>query len=276
MARSLVLLVGLALAACGMEASRTPRPRHYRAERVSAPLVLDGRIDDAAWQQAPWSEPFLDIRGGSHPTPRLATRMKMLWDDGHLYVAAELEEPHLQASFEVRDSFIYQEDNDFEVFLDPDGDARDYFELEVNALATEWDLLLDKPYGIGGEADHEFDLPGVVTRVHLDGTLNDPSDTDRGWSVEIAIPFAALGERAGVPLPPRPGDGWRINFSRVQWRFEAKDGGYVKAVRPDGSGPHAEDNWVWSPQGEINMHLPGRWGTVEFGGAGASAASSGN
>ncbi len=274
MARLLILLVGLALAACGAEPPRTPRPRHYVAERASSPLALDGKLDDAAWQEAPWSRPFLDIRGASLPRPRFATRMKMLWDDGHLYVAAEMEEPHLQASFTARDSYIYQEDNDFEVFLDPDGDARDYFELEVNALGTEWDLLLDKPYGIGGEADHAFDLQGVVTRVHLDGTLNQPLDTDRGWSVEIAIPFAALGERAGVPLPPRPGDAWRINFSRVQWRFDAKDGGYVKTVRPDGSGHYPEDNWVWSPQGEINMHLPGRWGTVEF--VGVPARANGN
>lgn len=258
------MLLSLLLAACGGEAVRAPSPRHYRARRAEPSLVLDGRLDDAAWEAAPWSEAFLDIRGPDHPRPRFATRMKMLWDDQHLYVGAQMDEPHLQASFTKRDSYIFQEDNDFEVFLDPDGDTLNYFELEVNALATEWDLLLDKPYDVGGRAEDAFDLEGVRTRVALDGTLNDPSDTDRGWSVEIAIPFAALGERAGVRLPPRTGDAWRINFSRVQWRFDIEDGRYVRIETPTETNPHAEDNWVWSPQGKINMHRPERWGTVEF------------
>jgi Carbohydrate family 9 binding domain-like len=72
---------------------------------------------------APWSEPFIDIDGVARP--RLATRAKMLWDDSFLYIAAELEEPDIWATLNARDSVIFQ-DNDFEVFIDPDGEGLDF------------------------------------------------------------------------------------------------------------------------------------------------------
>jgi hypothetical protein len=96
------------------------------------------------------------------------------------------------------------------------------------------------------------------TAVHVDGTLNEPADTDRGWSVEIAFPWKALAEYAHKPAPPRPGDEWRVNFSRVQWRHEIVDNAYRKPPKIK------EDNWVWSPQGAVNMHIPEHWGRVRF------------
>jgi hypothetical protein len=45
---------------------------------------------------------------------------------------------------------------------------------------------------------------------------------------------------------PKIGTEWRIDFSRVEW-----------LKKP-------EENWVWSPQGVINMHVPDRWGYLEF------------
>jgi hypothetical protein len=155
------------------------------------------------------------------------------------------------------DSVIFQ-DNDFEVFIDPDGDNHEYYELEINALNTTWDLRLVKPYRDGGPALNEWEIPGMRTAVRIDGTLNDPSDTDRGWSVTLALPWAALGEYARRPAPPGDGDQWRINFSRVEWDVEVIDGVTHKIPnRP-------EHNWVWSPQGVIDMHRPEHWGHVQF------------
>lgn len=180
----------------------------------------------------------------------------MLWDDTYFYVAADMEEPHIWATLTERDSVIFQ-DNDFEVFIDPDWDNHRYFELEINVLGTEWDLRLDKPYRDGGEADTAWDIEGLRSAVNIRGTLNYPSDVDDGWSVEIAIPWPSLQDWAGVPCPPSQGDQWRINFSRVEWRTEVVDGNYRKLEGP-------EDNWVWSPQGAIDMHRPEKWGIVQF------------
>jgi hypothetical protein len=234
-----------------------PDPLAYVCYRAAQPIKIDGKLDDAAWAAAPWSDAFVDIEGGAKPKPRWKTRMKMLWDDQCLYIAAEMEEPHLWATYAEHDSVIFHE-NDFEVFLDPDGDNQNYCELELNARNTTWDLLLTKPYRDGGRAINAWEILGLKTAVHLDGTLNDPRDKDRGWTLEIAWPWKGLKELTSMPLPPRDGQQWRINFSRVEWDLDIVDGKYQKVKGKK------EHNWVWSPQGVIDMHRPERWGYLQF------------
>lgn len=231
-------------------------PKRYTCNRATTPIQVDGHLDDAAWRSAPWTDDFVDIQDAGHPQPRFRTRVKMLWDDRYLYIAAELEEPHVWATLTQHDSVIFR-DNDFEVFLNPSGDTRNYFEFEMNALNTGWDLFLNKPYREGGKADNSWEIPGLLTAVQVDGTLNDPRDRDRGWTVEIAFPWSAFASRAPVKRPAA-GDQWRINFSRVEWQTGIVDGKYVKVPG------QPEDNWVWSPQGLIDMHVPEHWGHVQF------------
>ena len=279
---------GLRAQEAGCGAQLPSGVREYDAPKVAAPPAIDGALDDAAWLTAPWTEPFVDIRGEEWPDPYLATRARIVWDEDHLYIAAELEEPHLWATLVERDAILYRE-HDFEVFIDPDGDALDYYELEINALGTEFDLFLPRPYQRAGKANVAWDMEGLRTAVALDGTLNDPSDEDRGWTVEIAIPWGALrppqegdaiggargsrqsdagrtasADEASGGAPPRPGDTWRVNFSRVQWPVDVVPGGYRRARAPTREDRHPEHNWVWSPQGEINMHIPEAWGIVRF------------
>lgn len=251
-----VLAGALAIAAFAFAAD-APEPKLYESPRASGPVKVDGRLDDAAWKSAPWTDYFVDIEGDAKPLPRFRTRVKMLWDDEYFYVGASMEEPHVWGTLTKHDSVIFH-DNDFEVFIDPNGDTLEYYEFEINALNTGWDLFLDKPYRHGGKARNEWEIPGLRTAVHVDGTLNDSRDRDRGWSVEIAFPWKVLAVYAHKPAPPRPGDEWRVNFSRVQWQHRIVDGKYQKV--PDTK----EDNWVWSPQGVVNMHIPEKWGRVRF------------
>lgn len=232
-------------------------PEGYVCVRSRTPIVVDGRLDEPAWNAAPWSRDFVDIQGAALPVPRFVTRMKMLWDDSCLYVGAWLQEPHVWATLTTRDAVIFH-DNDFEVFIDPDGDDHEYYEFEINALNTGWDLRLVKPYRDGGPPVDSWDIRGLSTAVQVHGTLNDPNDRDSGWCVELAFPWKALGEYADVPAPPRTGDQWRINFSRVEWQISITDGRYAKIPG------RSEDNWVWSPQGVIDMHRPEMWGIVQF------------
>jgi hypothetical protein len=232
-------------------------PRGYVCYRADSPLQIDGRLDEPDWQKVPWTEDFVDIEGDAKPRPRFRTRVKMLWDDRYFYIAAEMEEPHVWGTLTEHDAIIFQ-DNDFEVFIDPDGDNHEYYEFEINALNTGWDLFLTKPYKDGGSALHAWEIPGLKTAVYIDGTLNDPRDRDRGWSVELAFPWAVLREAAHRRTPPRDGEQWRVNFSRVEWQHEIVDGKYRKVSE------QREDNWVWSPQGVVNMHRPETWGYVQF------------
>jgi hypothetical protein len=238
-------------------------PRHYVAYRAPTALNVDGKLDEPAWTAAPWSVPFVDIQGDSHPAPRFRTRAKMLWDDRYFYVGAEMEEPDLWGTLTERDSVIFR-DNDFELFIDPDGDTHDYYELEVNALGTPWDLMLIKPYRDGGPAIHAWDIAGLRLGRELKGTLNVPGDRDEGWTVEIALPWSILAEAAPGRRRPAAGEYWRVNFSRVEWQVDVKAGRYSKRLAPASENPLPEDNWVWSPQGAINMHMPERWGYVQF------------
>ena len=241
-------------------------PRHYVVPFTRRAITIDGRLNDAAWAAAPWSDDFVDIEGGARPAPRLRTRIRMLWDSTALYVAAQLEEPDLWATITRRDAVIFQ-DNDFEVFLDPDGDARTYFELEVNALGTAWDLFLPVAYRDGGRALDAWNITGLRSAVHLAGTLNQPGDRDSGWTVELAIPIRDLATAVVTTAVPRVGDVWRVNFSRVEWDLRTEAGAYLKVTDPGTGRPRAEHNWVWSPQGMVDMHQPERWGFVEFGAA---------
>jgi len=251
---SLPLLLTLASAAQVAPQS----PKTYDCYRTPTPIQIDGKLNDPAWKTAAWTTNFVDIQGSAKPTPRYRTRMKMLWDDNYLYIAAELEEPDVKATLTKHDSVIFH-DNDFELFLKPLPDATGYFEFEINALNTSWDLYLNKPYREGGKPDNSWNIPGLKTAVAIHGTLNKGTDKDRGWTVEIAIPFAAFTSRQPIPKPTA-GAQWRANFSRVEWP-KGVDSNSPAANQP---GRHLEDNWVWTPQGEIDMHIPEKWGYLNF------------
>ncbi len=239
-------------------------PEKYICYKISAPLKIDGRLEEPDWNNSEWTNHFVDIEGDLKPAPRYKTRAKMLWDDNYLYIGAELEEPDLWAALHQRDTIIFY-DNDFEIFIDPDGDTHKYFEIEMNALNTVWDLLLVKPYRDGENvAVNSWDIRGLKTAVHLNGTLNDPGDTDKGWSCEIAIPWSALKESWSNESAPKPGEQWRINFSRVEWKRKIVNGHYEKEKDPATGKPYPEDNWVWSPQGIVAMHYPEMWGFIQF------------
>lgn len=232
-------------------------PRSYVCPFAASAPVIDGKLDEAAWAAAPWTADFVDIEGDAKPKPLHRTRAKMLWDDTMLYFAAEMASPHVWGTHTQHDAVIF-EDPDLEVFIDPDGDSINYYEFEVNALNTGWDLFLPKPYKDGGKADNSWSIPGLKTAVHIRGTLNKANDIDEGWDVEIAIPWKVLAEHSRQAAPPAEGDQWRIGFSHVDWQVKIEDGKYVKLPNT------REFNWIWSAQGIVDMHRPERWGYVQF------------
>ena len=232
-------------------------PRLYVCYRSEQPVILDGKITEKAWENVDWTDSFVDIEGDLKPLPYHDTKVKMLWDQNYFYFAVLIEEPHVWATLKERDAVIYK-DNDFEIFLDPDGDTHNYYELEVNAYGTEWDLILEKPYHDGEKvALDSWDIPDLMTSVYVNGTLNDPADRDSSWSIEIAIPWKSFFGNYRANEKPKEGEQWKVNFSRVHWETDIVNGQYVKTNKP-------EFNWVWSPQGLIYMHMPDLWGIVQF------------
>ncbi len=177
--------------------SPPPPPKGYVCYRASRPIQIDGRLDDKDWESAPWTDAFVDIEGDVRPRPRFRTRAKMLWDDTYFYVAALLEEPHVWGTLTKHDSVIFH-DNDFEIFIDPDGDNHEYYEIEINALNTEWDLFLRKPYRNGGPAVNEWEIPGLKTGVHVVGHAQQSVRPGHGVVGRVRDPL----EGAGRVRPP--------------------------------------------------------------------------
>ena len=256
---------------------------HYTCLRTARPPTIDGLLDDACWQSAPRSPRFVDLVTGKPGF--LDTRFAALWDERNFYVAYWIEEPDVRGALKTRDSFIWTE-NDAELFIaGKDG----YYEFQINALGTiyevfyiwqdahkkggffdrpEFDLYERKVDVLGGFQDAsrhgrhprgkrwafmDWDFPGLTWAVHIDGSLNDDRDIDRGWTVEIAFPWAGMECLAQErPLPPRDGDVWRMDFSR----FEALNSGGVR-VLPD-------PGWALNRHGIYDSHIPECFSFVHF------------
>lgn len=260
---------------------------HYMCRKIETTLTINGDVNKPEWKNAQKSERFVDMATGE---PALYdTRSAALWNDENLYIAFWAEEPFVNATHKERDSIIFLE-NDLEVFIDG-GDC--YYELEVNALNTiyevffiwkdaykkgsrfdvpEFDVYKEKAMTFGGNDDRaadsfwwgrhprglkwaflDYDMPGLQTAVKVDGKINDPAHVDKGWSLEIAIPWKSMQWLAnGRSLPPEEGDIWRIFFGRFQ------------KMTPSGQEVNPHPAWVMSKHGVYDTHIPECFPFVHF------------
>jgi len=218
-----------------------PATHHYTIKRAQHAIHVDGRLDEAVWKAA---EPVrLGAKNGTEP--KQATTARILWDDYYLYFAFDCEDSHIWSTMKKRDEPLYREEV-VEVFIDADSDGETYLELEVNPLGILWDgyILNTGARRVGILAWNSF---GIRWAVHLEGTLNDPSDTDKGWSAELALPLTDI--YTAPNLPPRAGDSWRLNLYRIDL--------------PDGAGKRGEGS-AWSPVSGRTFHDPDCFGEVIF------------
>ncbi len=224
---------------CATLFAQPPLPR-YEAKRAAGAIVIDGKLDDKAWQAAPALE--LIFPWESQTGAKQKTTARLLWDDRFLYVGFECEDRDIVAQFTERDDPTYRDDA-VEIFLNPKPSQTGvYFGLEMNARAVLYDYLMyDAKY-----AFKRFNLQGVQLATFLRGTLNARGDEDQGWSLEVAIPWANFEE-----LAPKPEAGtvWTMNVNR--W-----DG-----VEPD----RRMSNWSDPMQPRPNPHAPARFGQLVFG-----------
>jgi hypothetical protein len=254
----------------------------YTARRVDERIVLDGKLSEPSWAAATRSNDFVDLVSGK--PAMYPTSVKLLWDDQCLYIGYEIEEPNVRAKFVKRDAPIWQE-NDVELFIAFD---HAYYEFEINAHGTIYEGLFiwensykelgfnqfpevnmddegvrHQPFNGVGYTKHPrgkriaflaWDFPGLKSAVHINGTLNDESDRDAGWTVELAIPWSGMkvplhGDARAVP--PRDGDVWRMDFSRFnQYRAPspARDSG----------------GWALNHHGVWDSHIPEAFAKIRF------------
>ncbi len=216
----------------------------------SARLTMDGQLDEPAWNAAARTGAFVDAGSGAalDPASPITGEARLLWDAQNLYVAFEVHDSNLVGGFPTNavDPHLWTRDT-VELMLDPDGDGdgRNYYELQVNPQNLVFDSLFDDYNSPRGGPDgpfgHQEWSAKLTSAVKLAGTLDDSSDRDRGYTVELALPFKSLTRAAHVP--PRPGDQYRINLYAMQ----------------DNGGA------AWSPLlGQGNFHRASRFGRIEF------------
>ena len=260
-------------------ACETQELEHYTCYRAAGPITIDGKLDEPSWEKAPRSRAFVDIVTGEPAW--FDTRAALLWDDAYLYFGFTVPETDVWGTLTERDSKIYL-DNDVEVFI-ACKDA--YYEFEINALDTiyevfwiwkdvfkpgsiydvpEWDLDTQKVATLSGVGGHihprgarwgflEWDFPGLLHAVHVDGTLNKRDDVDKGWTVELAFPWEGMRWLADSrSLPPESGDVWRIDCSRFE------------KIGPDGTLLKRSAGWTWNKHGHYDSHIPETFTYVHF------------
>ncbi|MBN1290978.1 MAG: SUMF1/EgtB/PvdO family nonheme iron enzyme [Candidatus Latescibacteria bacterium] len=238
--------------------SYTPKPfkpQQYVVYRTVDDIIIDGKIVESSWDNADWTERFGHIMFKGYRNPPLNTRAKMVWDDDNLYFAGVIEEPRVYAHITKNDTVVCHE-SDFEIFIDVDSDARNYVEIEFNAIGTIWDMIYAKELDKGAlpkswwwiPGSEPWDVEGMRLGVRVDGTLNYPYDVDEEWTFECSIPWSTLQQWSlNVEKLNKRGSSMRMNFSRVEsvindeWPIDTWES--VSSV-----------DWLWSPMLTYRAH----------------------
>lgn len=203
-------------------------------------ITIDGKLDEPVWTRARNTRDW--VRPNGKPGDAPATRARFAWDKDHLYVAVEADDDDVWTSFTERDSNTWEQEV-IELFIDADGDRKDYLELQV----TPANVIFDAKF-----AAHRSDLAtarawnmtGLRTAARVDGTLNERDDTDKGYTIEMAIPVA---EVPGAQAPIAHGATWRVNL----FRWDAPKDGKQRAA-------------AFSPPVVGDFHALDRFGRLRF------------
>ena len=237
----LLLLVFVLVSASALAADKyteitgLPPVPSYQLKPTKEKISVDGKLSEKSWKQAapvvmmfPW-----DFQTGK----KQRTTVKLLRDENNLYVGYECEDFAITATYDKRDDPVYKDDC-VEIFINTNPAADHYFGFEMNATGVLYDYFYSYPL----RHDMTPNLEGILLKTEIRGTLNQSTDQDRGWTLEVAIPFKSLN------VSPKKGDQWRIQLNR--W---------------DGTEPDRRLS-MWSNSGmkKANPHNPERFGNLLF------------
>jgi hypothetical protein len=226
---------------------RSQAIREAVVKRTGNPPLIDGRLTEPQWHAAGFTERFVLYQDGG--ATGLSTRAQFLWSGDFLFIGFVCEDPDVWATLSRRDDHLWNGEV-VEILGDPDGDGRDYFEIQVNPLGTELDLLMDKPYSEGGRADLSWNCVGMESAVSVTGTLNDAARPDTQWTCEVALPFDELAFLApSMAFPPAAGNSWRILVTRYDY---------------ERAGDQTVEISSWNRTDSRGFHVPEKFGRIVF------------
>ncbi len=212
----------------------------YSCFRAKGPITIDGKADEPDWKYAEQGS-FVAMDGS---VPKMKTQFMWLWDDQNLYGFFHIEDNNIWATMTHRDDHLWLE-NVVEFFIDPDGCPKTYAEFEFNPLNTILDLYILNKYNSRKDIRQlwEWNCEGIKSAVVINGTIDNPKDTDKYWNLEVSLPFCQFYTAPNIP--PKPGDTWRVDFCRGEGNEQ----------------PPVKEESAWSPPA---FHNPLSYGIMKF------------
>ncbi|MEO6777419.1 MAG: carbohydrate-binding family 9-like protein [Kofleriaceae bacterium] len=193
-----------------------PPPGTVYLPHAAGPITIDGIGTEPGYGLAILSPEFATAEGSQDPVGK--ANAKVTWDDHALYIFVTVEDTDIVSPFTKHDEDLWKADA-IEIFIDADSNRRGYVELQVSPANVTFDKWWPQTRAQDNLADMSYES-NMQTAVKLRGTVA-PGDTDQGWDVEIAIPWAAVkgkDDAMRVNLPPHVGDRWRMNIVRTNQR----------------------------------------------------------
>lgn len=255
--------------------------KYYPSQIVAwkgAPKHMDGDVFEEAWERIPWSSSFQDIRGpvdapaGEQPSSGQTTRVKMMWDNTYVYAAFLMQYEdgdECVAKQQAKNKALFHTDSVYEIYVDPAGCGHGYKQLQMNANAAVWNLMLTQPYSEGGkELSARVGTPGerdywdvLDQDVYTRWTYGEIGVTPAQLQLEIRMPRVDMRKLAIVDNPAAVGRFWRVQFSRHEPKaHQAPAGGSWWSLTP---------TLLWNPgqkkyEGQVDLHAPDAFGYLLF------------
>jgi len=202
-ALSALCAAGCVAAETGAEGRELPV---FRATHLPLPPAVDGKLDDQAWKDVPWTGPLGPLKG-SRP-PNEPGRVKIGWSHRGIFVAFEAPDREVVARKREHDGFMW-EDDCVELFIDAQGAAQSYVEIGVNARNCVFDYMHLRRGDTMRPATYMWYTAGGM-RSAVSKRQGGGGAGGGGWSAEVHLPWYAL--RGAANSPPKADDVWRMNI----------------------------------------------------------------
>lgn len=178
---------------------------NIKAESLTEPISIDGKLDEAAWQQAKASPAFVLLKSKAVGNAPAKTFFRILADRDAVYLGIHCEEPKMgavqcNASATERDNMSIFGDDHIEIFLDPEGTGANFYQFAVTIGNVQWDAYYIEGGGTSG---------GFYSSLWQSAIYKGKDS----WTVEVRIPLSALYKTTSKQFV----ENWRINVARQRF-----------------------------------------------------------
>ena len=211
----LIILVFTCIGSTAVSNAASPE---YTAMKAGCAMIMDGILDEPAWQQAEAVGPFKFQWYASGEKEQ--TEAKIVWDNERIYFAFRCDDKHVWADH-YRANDPVSMDDCCEAFIAPvpEGPQRlDYINYEISCIGT-WKVGYHAPSR--SKVSGSWGAKGIEIGRDIRGTVNKDDDIDEGWVLEFSVPWSHFSEFA-ANFPPKNGQTIYIGLHRCGGKTNAQ------------------------------------------------------